>query len=63
MIERNRNAGGRLGTVLFGLANIVDGLVRVLSFGFLHTRLPLTLAKWQAKMGIKRLKRKAGIKV
>ncbi len=49
MIERNKHHSGRLGNMIFGMANIVDGLTRVLSFGFLHTRLPGDLARVQAK--------------
>jgi hypothetical protein len=59
MIERNKNRAGRIGCMLFGLANIVDGLIRFLSFGFLHTRLPVELSKFQAKRGIKRLRERA----
>ncbi len=58
MIERNKNAAGRRANMLFGIANILDGLVRVLSAGFLHTRIPLELAKSNAKRHIKRLKEK-----
>jgi hypothetical protein len=56
MIERNRAASGRVGNVVFGLACVGDGLVRVLSLGFLHTRLTLTVSKYQTKRHIMRLK-------
>jgi hypothetical protein len=49
MIERNKHHAGRIGNILFGVASILDGLVRVLSFGFLHTRFPIELSKAQAK--------------
>lgn len=56
MIERNRHAAGRLGNMAFGLATLIDGAVRVMSLGFLHTRLPLTVSKMQTRMAIRRLK-------
>ena len=48
MIQRNRNAAGRWGNMVFGLAQLADGVVRVLSLGFLHTRLPVNVSRWQA---------------
>jgi hypothetical protein len=48
MIERNLNAAGRLGNIVFGVAQLADGMVRVLSLGFLHTRFPVTVSRWQA---------------
>ena len=58
MIEKNRHPGGRLGNLLFGVACIVDGLVRTISIGFLHTRLPCEVSKYQAKIMIRNLKKK-----
>ena len=49
MIERNLHPTGRLGNMLFGLAEITDGIVRVLSLGFLHTTLMVDLTRWQAQ--------------
>ena len=49
MIERNLHAAGRRANVLFGFAELVDGLVRILSFGFLHTRLTLIVSSWQVR--------------
>ena len=49
MIERNLHAAGRRANVLFGAVELVDGLVRVLSFGFFHTRLPLIVSRWQMR--------------
>jgi hypothetical protein len=49
MIERNLNAAGRRATVLFGAVELVDGLVRILSLGFFHTRLPLIVSRWQVR--------------
>lgn len=56
MIERNRNPTGRMANIAFGLATILDGLVRVVSLGFLHTDLPLTLASWQTKRYFRKVK-------
>lgn len=49
MIERNLNAAGRRANVLFGVAELLDGLVRVFSLGFLHTRLCLIVTRWQVR--------------
>lgn len=49
MIERNRHIAGRRANMLFGLANVVDGLVRVLSLGFCHTCLPLEVSRRSMK--------------
>lgn len=49
MIEQNRHQAGRLWNMAFGLCAIVDGTVRVLSFGWLHTRLLTFVTRQQAK--------------
>ena len=54
MIEQNKNPAGKAYNILFGLACIVDRTIRVLSLGLYHTRLPLTVSRWQAKRAIKR---------
>lgn len=59
MIERNRHPVGRIGNVLFGLAQLGDGLVRVVSLGWCHTRLCLAVTKWQTRKHLQRLKREA----
>lgn len=56
MIERNRHPAGRCGNALFGLAEIIDGLIRVISLGHLHTRLVLNCSRWQARRLIERYK-------
>jgi len=58
MIQRNRNAAGRWGNMVFGLAQLADGVVRVLSLGFLHTRLPLNVSRWQALRSFQLLAKK-----
>jgi RNase P protein component len=54
MIERNLNQAGRRANVLFGIAEVLDGLVRVCSAGFLHTRLCLIISRWQVKRAFQR---------
>lgn len=56
MIERNRNPTGRLNNIAFGLATIADGLIRVISLGWLHTRFPLYLSKRQTERYFLRIK-------
>lgn len=48
-ISRNLHPAGRGWNALFGAAQLVDGCVRVLSLGFLHTTLPLTVSRNQAR--------------
>ena len=45
MIRRNYHFYGRGFNILFGLCEIADGLVRVVSLGYLHTHLTVTLSK------------------
>lgn len=59
MIERNRNPLGRLNNIAFGLAQVGDGLVRVLSLGHLHTRLALEQTRRASKRRLEQLKRAA----
>jgi hypothetical protein len=49
MIERNLNEAGRRANVLFGVVELIDGLVRVFSLGFLHTRLCVIVTRWQVR--------------
>lgn len=51
-VERNRHPDGRLYNMQFGLCQLGDGLVRVFSFGFLHTRLTLNLSRNHARRKI-----------
>jgi len=52
MIERNRNPAGKLFNVLFGLSEIADGLIRVISLGYLHSRFALEVFKRAVKRHI-----------
>lgn len=58
IVERNHHPAGRGWNMLFGLAQIADGLVRVGSLGFLHTRLSLIVARRQALFMLDHIKRK-----
>lgn len=58
MIEINRHPTGRSGNLLFGSCEIIDGIVRVISLGFLHTRLLSTVTGWQARRMINNVERK-----
>lgn len=49
MIQRNRNPAGRHYNILFGLCEIADGLIRVVSLGYLHSRLTLALSRRAVK--------------
>ena len=53
MIDRNLNAAGRRANVLFGVAELIDGLVRVFSLGFLHTRLTVIVSRWQMRRALR----------
>ena len=47
-ISKNINEAGKLGGIIFGLCQIGDGVVRVLSLGWLFTSLPIDCARKQA---------------
>lgn len=57
MIQRNLNPAGRMGCIVFGLAQLFDGVVRVVSGGFFHTTAPLVVSREQARRRIQKLKR------
>lgn len=57
LIELNRNPSGRISNIVFGLASVIDGFIRIISFGYLHTRLPITVSKYQAKYSIQKSNR------
>lgn len=54
LIGWNRSPMGKWYNVLFGLAHCADGLVRVLSLGFLASSFTLTLARNNARRFFKR---------
>jgi len=51
-IQRNLHPAGRVSNIGFGLCAIADGLVRVFSFGFLHTTLALDHARNASRKAI-----------
>ena len=55
-IERNLHPAGRVSNIKFGLAQVADGIVRVLSLGYLHTSIPVTVSRNQARRMIAKLK-------
>lgn len=58
MIQLNKNVTGRMSNIVFGLAALIDGLVRVFSLGFLHTTLPISTSRKQTKAYFEKLKSK-----
>ena len=54
MIERDKNPVGRWYNALFGVACVLDGIVRVVSFGYLMTRLPLDVSRWGMERSFKK---------
>ena len=58
MIEINKHPSGRLSNFLFGITAIADGLVRVFSCGFLHTRFTVEWASYQVRMSFRKAKEK-----
>jgi hypothetical protein len=55
-IERDRHPAGKLYNMLFGLCQVADGFIRILSLGYLHSRLPSTAARNAAEKLISRRK-------
>lgn len=59
MIQRNRSPYGAKGNFLFGLATLLDGLVRTLTLGFYssnHGFTPLSVSRNLTKRHFERLK-------
>lgn len=61
MIERNRNPAGRIFNLLFGLCEIADGFIRVISLGYLHSRFSLEMSKRAVKKHIARQKKQRAL--
>lgn len=57
MFFLNKNRAGKFWNALFGLAQVVDGTVRVLTFGYVATTLPIVTSRKQAETMIKKLKK------
>lgn len=59
MIERNRSPYGPRGNFLFGLATLVEGLIRVCSLGYYHGNhkyTPLAVSRDLTKKHFKKLR-------
>lgn len=56
-IQRNRNPCGRMFVMLYGLVEVIDGLVRVFSFGFCHTTGPLDISRTQSRKYFAKMKK------
>ena len=57
IIRVNKHKSGRIGNVSFGILGVIDGLVRILSFGFLHTDLQIIWARRHAAHHIAKQKK------
>ena len=57
MIFRNRHPGAWTFRLIFALAQITDGVVRLLSFGVLAIQFPVTVSRHHAKSAFARMKR------
>lgn len=55
-VERDRHPAGRAYNMLFGLCQVADGFIRILSLGYLHSRLTLTASRKAAEKLISRRK-------
>jgi hypothetical protein len=52
MIQVNKHPTGRLSNIGFGFMQLGDGIIRILSLGFLHSQFTLEYARRQAKRRI-----------
>ena len=52
MFRIDRHPGGRNASALFGLACLIDGIVRVATIGRFYTDLPLKVSRWQSKKAV-----------
>lgn len=56
MIKHNKNPSDHASRMLLGVCNIADGLVSILSIGFLHSSFALEYARNNAKKRAKEIK-------
>lgn len=61
MIHQNKHPSGRFGNILFGLCEVIDGVVRVMSAGYAHTNLLCFVTRYQARKMLKNIKKKRGV--
>ncbi len=52
----NKNPSGKFTNILMGLAEIVDGLIRIISLGYLATTLPLDVSRYMVLKNIAKMK-------
>ena len=57
MIFLNKNQAGKLYVITFGVACILDGIIIILSLGFLSGKFCLTISRYQAKIIINKFKK------
>ena len=57
IIHVNKHRDGKVGNMCFGVLGILDGIVRLFSFGFLHTDLQLRWARNSAARSITKQKK------
>ncbi len=55
-IQINKHPSGRISNIVFGVLGVLDGLVRILSLGFLHSTFLLDYTRYQAGLSIRRMK-------
>lgn len=63
MFFLNKHPAGKLWNFLFGIAELCDGLVRMMTLGFVATSLPLLASRKQTECMFKKLKGKVKKKV
>lgn len=54
----NKNPQGKVTNLVFGLAEIIDGLIRLFSLGFVATTAPLDVSRQAAKRFGKQMREK-----
>lgn len=60
MVKFNKSPNGMIGNFIFGLATLLEGIIRVLSLGFLHGDhrfTPLSVARELARKHIQDMKK------
>ena len=55
-VERNRHPAGRAFNMLFGVCQVTDGFIRIVSLGYLHTRLTSAVTRKTTEKLISRRK-------
>lgn len=58
MIHQNKHPSGRFSNFLFGLCQLLDGVVRVISAGYAHTNLMCLVTRYQSRKMLENIKKK-----